>query len=149
MGHSQTQTKPNITQYQTQYNPYQTHIQSIFHYPQYAVIYDIYIFEATFVLHPYQEYLNLPPRPTNTGDHSVSTNIGNYSAATVEGNESIAIVTGKGSKAKGSFGCWIVLTERDDKYKIKDVKAFKVDGENIKSDTYYTLTYGVAVEVNE
>ena len=86
---------------------------------------------------------------TNTGDHSVSTNIGNYSAATVEGNESIAIVTGKGSKAKGSFGCWIVLTERDDKYKIKDVKAFKVDGENIKSDTYYTLTDGVAVEVNE
>ena len=86
---------------------------------------------------------------TNTGDQSVSTNIGNYSAATVEGNESIAIVTGKGSKAKGSFGCWIVLTERDDKYKIKDVKAFKVDGENIKSDTYYTLTDGVAVEVNE
>ena len=86
---------------------------------------------------------------TNTGDQSAATNTGNYSASTVEGNESIAIVTGKGSKAKGSLGCWIVLTERDDKYKIKDVKAFNVDGENIKSDTYYTLTDGVAVEVNE
>ena len=78
---------------------------------------------------------------TNTGYRSVATNTGNCSAASVEGKESIAIVTGKDSKAKGSLGCWIILTERGewdgDTYPILDVKSFKVDGEVIKADTWY------------
>ena len=88
---------------------------------------------------------------TNTGDQSAATNTGDQSAASVEGEESIAIVTGKDSKAKGVLGCWIVLTERGDfdgvKYPIKEVKAFKVDGINIKADTYYKLIDGEAVMV--
>ena len=97
---------------------------------------------------------------TNTGDRSVATNTGNWSAATntgsqsaasVEGKDSIAIVTGKDSKAKGALGCWIVLTEREDwngeSYPIKEVKVFRVDGETIKSDTYYKLVNGEAIEV--
>ena len=88
---------------------------------------------------------------TNTGDYSVATNTGNYSVASVEGKESIVIVTGKDSKAKGSLGCWIILTERGewDGYAlpILDVKAFKVDGEAIKADTWYKLIDGKAVEV--
>ena len=92
---------------------------------------------------------------TNTGDYSAATNTGNQSAATntgyqsaaeVSGKDSIAIVTGKDSKAKGSIGCWIVLTERGDwdgnAYPIKEVKAVKVDGGLIKPDTYYKLDNG-------
>ena len=88
---------------------------------------------------------------TNTGDYSAATNTGDYSAATVEGKDSVAIVTGVEGKAKGSLGCWIVLTERGEwngeTYPIKEVKAFKVDGENIKDNTYYRLINGVATEV--
>ena len=88
---------------------------------------------------------------TNTGDCSAATNTGYRSAASVEGKDSIAIVTGKDSRAKGALGCWIVLTERGEwngeAYPILDVKAFKVDGEVIKADTWYTLIDGKAVEV--
>mgnify|MGYP005945695623 CR=1 FL=1 len=87
---------------------------------------------------------------TNTGDYSAATNTGNCSAAKVGGNESIAIVTGKDSKAAGAIGDWIVLTERGDwngkTYPIKEVKAFNVDGEKIKADTFYKLVDGDAVE---
>ena len=88
---------------------------------------------------------------TNTGNCSAATNTGNRSAASVEGKESIAIVTGKDSKAKGALGCWIVLTEcggwNGETYPIKDVKAFKVDGVNIKENTFYQLINGEAKEV--
>lgn len=86
---------------------------------------------------------------TNTGYRSAATNTGNYSAAEVTGKESIAIVTGKDSKAKGSIGCWIVLTERGEwdgnVYPIKEVKAVRVDGEIIKPDTYYKLINGEVI----
>ena len=88
---------------------------------------------------------------TNTGYQSAATNTGNYSAASVECKESIAIVTGKDSKAKGGLGCWIVLTERGvwngETYPIVEVKAFKVDGVNIKENTFYQLINGEAKEV--
>ena len=89
-------------------------------------------------------------KESNTGDQSAATNTGDQSAATVKGLDSIAIVTGKDSKAKGSLGCWIVLTERGEwngnTYPIISVKAFKVDGESIKEDTFYTLVNGEAIE---
>ena len=88
---------------------------------------------------------------TNTGDRSAATNTGDCSASTVEGKESVAIVTGKDSMACGTLGCWIVLTERgdfdDEINPIKEVKAFKVDGVNIKENTFYRLINGKAVEV--
>ena len=88
---------------------------------------------------------------TNTGDQSAATNTGYRSAATVEGKESVAIVTGKYSMARGTLGCWIVLTERGDFdgeiNPIKEVKAFKVDGVNIKENTLYKLVNGQAVAV--
>ena len=87
----------------------------------------------------------------NTGDLSAATNTGDQSVATVNGKDSIAIVTGKNSKAKGSLGCWIVLTERGEwngeTYPILDVKAFKVDGVKIKADIYYMLVEGELKEV--
>ena len=89
---------------------------------------------------------------TNTGNHSAATNTGYYSSATVEGKESVAIVTGIGGKARGALGCWIVLTERGDfdgvTFPIKEVKAFKVDGVNIKENTFYRIVDGKPVEVD-
>ena len=85
-------------------------------------------------------------KESNTGYQSAATNTGNRSAAEVSGKDSIAIVTGKDSKAKGSIGCWIVLTERGEwdgnTYPIKEVKAVKVDGGLIKPDTFYKLDNG-------
>ena len=87
----------------------------------------------------------------NTGDYSAATNTGDYSAAKVDGKESIAIVTGKNSKASGALGCWLVLTERGEwngeTYPIKEVKAVKVDGEEIKANTFYSLINGEIKEV--
>ena len=88
---------------------------------------------------------------TNTGYRSAATNTGDQSAATVEGIESVAIVTGIEGKAKGSLGCWIVVTERDKwngkTYPIKSVKTAKVDGKEIKENTFYMLVNGKFKEV--
>ena len=86
---------------------------------------------------------------TNTGNRSAATNTGDWSAATVGGAESIAVVTGYGSKAKGAVGCWLVLTERDEKMHILGVQAVCVDGETIKADTFYMLKNGAITEVDE
>ena len=88
---------------------------------------------------------------TNTGYQSAATNTGNKSAAIVEGKESIALATGIDSKAKGKIGCFIVLAEWkeiDYEYHLVDVKSTKVDGENIKEDTFYMLKDGKFVEVD-
>ena len=86
---------------------------------------------------------------TNTGNWSAATNTGDWSAATVRGAENIAVVTGYGSKAKGAVGCWLVLTERDEKMHILGVQAVCVDGETIKADTFYMLKNGAIIEVDE
>ena len=88
---------------------------------------------------------------TNTGNWSAATNTGYQSAAIVEGKESIALATGINSKAKGKIGCFIVLAEWKEinyEYHIVDVKSAKVDGENIKEDTFYTLKDGKFVEAD-
>lgn len=88
---------------------------------------------------------------TNTGYRSAATNTGDQSAAIVEGKESIALATGIKSKAKGKIGCFIVLTEWkeiNNEYHIVDIKSAKVDGENIKEDTFYMLKDGKFVEVD-
>ena len=86
----------------------------------------------------------------NWKDNS-KTNTGDQSAAKVEGKASVAIVTGKDSKASGTVGCWLVLTERGEwdgeTYPIKEVRAVKVDGEIIKADTWYQLINGEIKEV--
>ena len=90
-------------------------------------------------------------KATNTGYQSAATNTGYRSAAIVEGKESIALATGIESKAKGKIGCFIVLAEWKEinyEYHLVDVKSTKVDGENIKEDTFYTLKDGKFVEVD-
>ena len=87
---------------------------------------------------------------TNTGNCSAATNTGNRSAATVDGKESIAIATGVDSKASGTIGCWLVLTERGgwdgETRPIKEVRAVKVDGETIKPGVFYKLVDGEVIE---
>ena len=89
---------------------------------------------------------------TNSGSQSAALSTGDKSLATVQGNESVAIVTGKDSMACGTLGSWIVLTERGDFdgeiNPIKEVKAFKVDGVNIKENIPYKLVNGQAIAVN-
>ena len=94
----------------------------------------------------------------NTGDWSAAANAGNWSAAAntgdestakVSGKESIAIVTGRNSKAAGSLGCWLVLTERDDDMHIRSVQAAFVDGEKIKPDTFYKIKNGKIIEAKD
>lgn len=89
------------------------------------------------------------------GDYSVAVSTDRYSSTKVAGTQSIAIATGISSTAAGDLGDWIVLTEhmivltehiRVDT--IKEVKAFKVDGDKIKANTFYKLKDGKAVEVN-
>ena len=88
---------------------------------------------------------------TNTGNRSAATNTGDCSAASVGGKDSIAIAFGLESKAKGSLGCYIVLTEwgEDDEgnRQLKTVKCHKVDGKTVKPDTWYTLKNGKFTEV--
>lgn len=88
----------------------------------------------------------------NTGVCSVAVSLGKFSATCVEGDCSIAVSAGRRGKAKGAFGCWLVLTERGEwngnHYPVKDVKVVKVDGKNIKPDTFYRLVDGKPVETD-
>ena len=86
-----------------------------------------------------------------TGYRGAASATGDYSAASATGKDSIALAAGYGCKAKGAIGCWIVLAERrewnGDTYPIKEVKAFEVDGEKVKADTWYMLVNGQLKEV--
>ena len=88
-----------------------------------------------------------------TGTQGAASATGTQGAASATGTESVASALGINSKAKGALGCWIVIAEweSDEKFNWhrKDVQCFKVDGENIKSDTWYKLKNGELVEVSE
>ena len=94
--------------------------------------------------------------PTKNGDYAKSAANGKYakSAANgdlakseVKGDESIAAAFGRNVQARASKGGWIVLSEIDENGHILDIKAFKVDDEEIKADTWYRLEGGKFVEV--
>ena len=88
-----------------------------------------------------------------TGWQGAASATGYQGAASATATESVAAALGIDSKAKGALGCWIVIAEweSDEKFNWhrKDVQCFKVDGENIKSDTWYKLKNGELVEVSE
>ncbi len=83
----------------------------------------------------------------NTGLNSVAVNIGHYGLASVSGIHSVAIATGRKSKVKGALGCWIACAEFQHN-EIIDMQMKKVDGKEIKADTWYMLKNGKFVEVN-
>ena len=90
-----------------------------------------------------------------TGDYSGASVTGNCSGASAigyksgasAGKGSVALSVGRDTRAKGSLGSWIVLTqchksEEDGQDYIDLVKVAKVDGKCIKADTWYTLKEG-------
>ena len=89
----------------------------------------------------------------NSGAWSVASNSGDCSAAITllsesksqVSNNSVAISLGRNGLASGDIGCFIVLAETINE-KIVDVKAAKVDGQNIKANVLYKLENGKFVE---
>ena len=90
---------------------------------------------------------------STTGRLSAASATGWCGAASATGEESVAAALGNDSKAKGALGCWIVLAEwgigEEFNLHRKDVQCFKVDGETVKPNTWYTLKDGRPVEVDE
>lgn len=82
----------------------------------------------------------------STGKYSVALSNSSFSTAAVKERDSIAIAAGYQSKAKGALGDWLVLTERDSDWNIRDVKAVRVDGVTIEEDTFYELINGEIVK---
>ena len=80
---------------------------------------------------------------------------GAYGAAVSKGSadvgeNGIACVRGNGCKVKGGIGAVLVLCkEEEDDYSIKKWRAFVIDGEKYKPDTWYTLKGNKIVEVEE
>ena len=83
-----------------------------------------------------------------SGNYSTGAASGNCSSAEVSGKDSIAVANGYNSKARGSIGCYIVLTEYDDDGKFLLAKMARVDGTVIKDGVWYTLKNGEFVEKN-
>ena len=81
-----------------------------------------------------------------TGYRGAASATGYDGAASATGKESIACGLGFSCKAKGAKGCWLVIAERDDCGRILSVRTVKVDGKDIKADTWYTLQGGQFVE---
>ena len=88
-----------------------------------------------------------------TGCRGAASATGDYGAASATGERGVAAALGSDSKAKGALGCWIVLSEwgidEESNWHRKDVQCFKVDGETVKPNTWYTLKDGRPVEVDE
>ena len=88
-----------------------------------------------------------------TGWKGAASATGDYGAASATGERGVAAALGSDSKAKGALGCWIVLSEwgidEESNWHRKDVQCFKVDGETVKPNTWYTLKDGRPVEVDE
>lgn len=94
------------------------------------------------------------PKHATAGKSGAAT-AGKYGAATSRGYVSVGengcgLVRGENVKIKGGMGAILVIAvENDADYGIKEWKAFVVDGENIKPDTWYKLKNGDLVEVSE
>lgn len=94
------------------------------------------------------------PKHATAGEYGAAT-AGKYGAATSRGYVSVGengcgLVRGENVKIKGGMGAILVIAvENDADYGIKEWKAFVVDGENIKPDTWYKLKNGDLVEVSE
>ena len=88
-----------------------------------------------------------------TAGYSGAATAGSYGAATSRGSVSVgengcALVRGNGVKAKGGLGSVLVIcNENEDDFGIAEWRAFVVDGEKIKADTWYQLIDGEVREV--
>ena len=82
----------------------------------------------------------------SSGDYSTAAATGDYCRAKADGKDNIAVANGAHSKARGAFGCYLVLTEYDDDGNMLWAKMAKVDGAHIKENVWYTLKNGEFAE---
>ena len=82
------------------------------------------------------------PKQATAGYKGAAT-AGNWGAATT-GNNGIAVCNG--GKVRGGLGAVLVIAERDEEGNYLDAKVAHVDGETIKTDTWYCLKDGQFVE---
>ena len=94
------------------------------------------------------------PKQATAGDSGAAT-AGSYGAATsrgasASGANGLSVARGNNVRVKGGLGAVLVIAEEmSDSYEIKEWKAAVVDGETIKSDTWYTLKDGEFMEVKD
>jgi hypothetical protein len=85
---------------------------------------------------------------SNSGYRGAAFTIGSYSSAETKKENSFAVALGYQNKASGFLGSWLVLAEWDEDGKVvKNVETVKVDGKNIKADTWYKLENKKFIEV--
>ena len=88
-----------------------------------------------------------------TAGYSGAATAGYSGAATAKGSVSVGangcgLVRGRNVKIRGGMGAILVICEENDcDFDIKYWKAFVVDGETVKADTWYKLADGELVEV--
>ena len=88
----------------------------------------------------------------SSGDYAQIGSSGDYAKIESTGKHSVVMAAGNNSMAKTKIGSWITLAEWDyinGVYTPICVKTEKVDGERIKSDTFYKLVNGEFKEVDE
>ena len=102
-----------------------------------------------------------------TGNYGASSATGNCGASSATGykgassagdSESVAVAWGYHGKAKGVLGSYLVLADwegdEDDYWhqnlwQLKGAKMVRVDGKDIKPDTFYTMRNGEIVEAED
>ena len=94
--------------------------------------------------HTTMEYTD--PKQATAGKSGAATSRGSVSV----GKNGCGLVRGGNVKIKGGMGAILVIAvENNVDYNIKEWKAFVVDGETVKPDTWYTLKDGKPVEVDK
>ena len=85
------------------------------------------------------------------GDSSRQAASGDYSRQETTGKNCVMMSAGNDGRARGKIGSWIVLTEWKSRgnESIPTVVAKRIDGTEVKEDTWYTLKNGEFVEVKE
>ena len=86
-----------------------------------------------------------PGKPATAGDCGAATARGKAST----GSNGLSVARGNNVQVKGGIGAILVIAEEgEDSYDIVDWKAVVVDGEVVKSDTWYRLGNDELVEVD-
>ena len=112
--------------------------------------------------HCTNEYNAEPGKPATAGSSGAATagcrgaaTAGDYGAATSRGSSAvgkngIACARGNGVKVKGGMGAILIIAEeKENEYDIEHWKAFVIDGETYKPDTWYRLDGDEIVEAED
>lgn len=87
-----------------------------------------------------------PGKPATAGNYGAATSRGSSAV----GKNGIACARGNGVKAKGGMGAiMIIAEEKENEYDIERWKAFVIDGETYKPDTWYRLDGDEIVEAED